>query len=75
MTEELLILYKGLYESGGILYRFGKHQRLIQTYIQKPKLYLQHQFPEYEYSTKSAKPLLKKIKWAIAKIADKTIAA
>jgi len=75
MTEDLLILYKELYKSGGVLFRSGKNQRLIITYTEKPQLYSQHQFPENEYSIKYAKQLLNKLRWAIVKIGDKIIAA
>jgi len=62
MTEELLILYKELYKNGGVLYRIGKEQRLNITFTEQPKLYSQHQFPEYEYSKAYAKKLLKELK-------------
>jgi len=75
MTEELLLLYKELYKNGGVLYRVGKDKRLTIVFREQPKLYSQHQFPEYEYSKAYAMKLLRKLRWVIAITADKVIAA
>jgi hypothetical protein len=62
MTEELLILYKELYKSGGVLFKQGKEQKLTITFTDQPRLYAEHQFPEYEYSKAYATRFLRTLK-------------
>ena len=62
MTEELISLYKELYENGGVLFRPRQDQRLILAYTPPTKLYSQHVFPEYEYSKAYAQRLLKQLR-------------
>jgi hypothetical protein len=62
MTEELLELYKQVYETGVFFYQLSEKSPLNITATPMPKVYSQHQFPEYEYSRKYPNELLQKVR-------------